>query len=177
MQVVSIEEKSRTQVHFDGFVPMIVEVVDNTSFPDLYCRIGDFISTLVEIGIDRSNGAFRKLKLIAVPKLDPTQSVDVTSMPVVHGTPTFDVSRVASETARISEHKRILVGICGEVLTIQLEDDFHPSEYIQLDRLIFVLDQNRSLCSLLVHSLTEEEIANLKWTIPNERNKNTTINL
>ena len=142
MNVVSIQEQCSTMAYFDGFVPMIVEVANNPSFPTLCWRIGDFVTTLVEIGIDCSSGTFKKLKLIAAPTLDALQVVDLSSVPGVHGTPTFDVSGVSAEAKRITERIRVTVGINRDILSIQFDDHCHPSEFVQLDRLFFLLNHN-----------------------------------
>ncbi|RON53981.1 hypothetical protein [Pseudomonas frederiksbergensis] len=66
LKVVSVKEPSSTRIEFGEYVLLNVEF-DNERLPPapFYWRTGDFVGSLVEVGINRKSGAVAKVGLIA----------------------------------------------------------------------------------------------------------------
>ncbi|MCG6575932.1 hypothetical protein EGM97_14585 [Pseudomonas sp. AF32] len=72
LKIVGVKEPSLAMVEFGEYVPLNVEF-DSERIPaaPFYWRTGDFLNSLVEIGINRRSGAIAKLGLIVFDGSEP----------------------------------------------------------------------------------------------------------
>ncbi|MCI0996542.1 hypothetical protein [Pseudomonas corrugata] len=65
LKIIGIKEPSLARIEFGEYVPLNVEF-DSERIPaaPFYWRVGDFLSSLVEVGINRRSGAIAKLELV-----------------------------------------------------------------------------------------------------------------
>lgn len=92
LKVIGSKEPSSATVEFGEYVPLTVEFNDERlPAAPFYWRIGNFVNSLVEIGINRQSGAVAKIGLVAYSESDLlSKSFDFLNVRCTAGLPVID---------------------------------------------------------------------------------------
>jgi hypothetical protein len=165
MNLSSLLPESGVQIECDGYVPLIARSVGCTAFPLQYWRTGDFKKSLIEVGVDPSNGAICKITVTSLAGIGSHafQMADLSATQA--GLPCISLEDWAGSSRKDVEQP-VEATLIGNRLVLQ----FGPQRgqlttAIRNGRVVFQIDQSRIISGIEILELSTKELEEFRYAV------------
>lgn len=158
LKVTEYKECQSANIEYDVYTPINVEfgTWDISKEPTIYWRTGDFKKFLIEIGLGKHTGNIRSITLTLSENVDNTElNFDFRNITLIKGMPVFQVEKYNNKTY-IDENGKLSVYIGPDSILISFSENAIVS-IVQNDNIGFALDNNKTVCGILVSGMLEYE--------------------
>lgn len=166
MQVQSISPSVPLQIECDGYVPLVIRMHGDASWPPQYWRTGDFKKSLVEIAIDPSTGTICKIVVTSICDVSTASHLtNVANMQPRSGVPNAKLTIWDSDQTRVDVKGVVRGSLEGRTFTVTFGDYQEINSVVNCDRVNFLLNSTDDLFGFQVIELTEQEVEDLRCAI------------
>ncbi|WP_374420571.1 hypothetical protein [Chromobacterium sp.] len=160
MKIIGLKRDEKVVAEFGDYLPFKFDLTDGESCNCVYWRLGNFKSSLIEIGVDRKSGVVASFSLVifdcferGVPELSTSLRAEV-------GVPCFSVD-CWHEEMLLDERAEVRVFYDSNKIMIAWADVDTTEWIVVSDCVEFGIGFSGRLCWVFVRGLPEESISGL----------------
>ena len=160
LKIIGLKRDEKVVAEFGDYLPFKFDLTDGESCNCVYWRLGNFKSSLIEIGVDRKSGVVASFSLVifdcferGVPELSTSLRAEV-------GVPCFSVD-CWHEEMLLDERAEVRVFYDSNKIMIAWADVDTTEWIVVSDCVEFGIGFSGRLCWVCVRGLPEESISGL----------------
>lgn len=156
LKVINKEIVKKESIKFDIYVPINIEFeVENISEePTIYWRTGNFIDSLIEIGVGKYKKDIRSITLTICKNVYETDNYFNKNFNVLNGSPIVCLGNINDEIY-VDEIGELKAYIESKSITIIFSDN-EAYYCLQNDNLCFYLNKNNFIIGLKINNIIDE---------------------
>ncbi len=166
MKMSSLRRCCPVDIESDGYVPVMARFRDEFEAPPIYWRTGDFKKTLVEIGVDRNNGAICKITVTSINGVSDTTlpKIGFALSDLKEGIPCADLEVLGGET-RVDVQCVVRALLERDELVVRFGDSVPTIDNSsRCGNVAFLVSAANEVCGVGFCSFTDEQIDNLRFS-------------
>lgn len=165
MKRSSLLPETGVQIECDGIVPLIARFEVCPAAPLQYWRTGDFEKSLIQVGVDPSNGAICQITVVCLAGVGPHAfpMTDLSSVQV--GLPCISMEGWAGSFRKDVEQP-VEAAVIGNRLVLQFSPQRgQPLTPIRNGRVVFQVDPSQIISGIEILELSTEELGKFCWAL------------
>lgn len=151
---------ARLDIEVDPYLPIAVRTY-TAPLGAVFYRVGNFETSLIEIGIDPSTRVVRGVKAVSLDRVGKV--FEWNNLPRRQGLPV--VAEAALPADRVDDLREICANLSGSVLVLDWSQGEPPQYLVEHAELAFAVG-DRGLIGAVISGLSEEQQALLKEHLP-----------
>ncbi len=150
------------EVNIDYYVPFTINIdSEKTNARRICWRTGNFKKSLIEISIDEERGIVQEITLVSVDKVFSIDTKLKRTSKCEKGVPAFRVN--GSLKNALSDYiKDFNVYLNEEYIMVKLDESTGIHRYIELERVLFGINREDRLVSIIIRNLSNYDYNELK---------------
>ena len=150
------------EVNIDYYVPFTINIDSKKMNARRICwRTGNLKKSLIEISIDEESGIVQEITLVSVDKVFSIDTKLESLNKCERGVPAFKVS--GSIKNALSDYiKDFNVYLSEEFIMVKLDESTDIYRYIKLERVLFGINKEDRLVSIIIRNLSDNDYNELK---------------
>ena len=165
MKLSSLLPASGVEIECDGYVPLIARSVGCTAFPLQYWRTGDFKKSLIEVGVDPSNGAICKITVTSLAGVGSHALQLADPSTTQAGLPCISLEDWAGSSRKDVEQP-VHAALLDNRLVLQLgPQKGQRTTAICNGRVVFQVDESSTISGIEILELSKQELEEFRYAV------------
>ncbi|MEP7731521.1 hypothetical protein [Marinomonas primoryensis] len=157
LKVTSSKEVGDVNIDMGGYTPLISEFHNEKSSIPIYWRVGDFESSLIEVGLNKNSGCILSVSLLMFDSVSDVPFVGSSDLAVEVGMPIFDIEGWPEDgSLDIQSYFRVFKA--EDRLRLMFSDELKPVKIYRNKTVDFCISEMGELIWIEFLSLVESEL-------------------
>lgn len=159
LKIISSTKVENSSLEIDHYIPLSFRCFEAASVTPIYWRTGDLRESLIELKLNIDNGAIFSVTTTLLPHFtESTSNKWDSGADIIEELPLCDTSHWSNEQFNDEKTANLIIHLIGNSISIWLNAHRKIKLFYKVNRLLFGVDDNNTLCLLRFDDLTESEI-------------------